>query len=201
MFPLEFYQHLTPDLRSPCCCGPNCTTLKYKTWWYQVAQHISWSQVHPVRIKMLRRKWRERKSMDSQWCIQKDHGEWGGLKTAYIATKTKIPNMEQDYHGQLITNVQRNTPIFFLRFYFILFNFKIHAVSSPGTNEQRELLFSLPLWYKQPYHTKQQGEPELTEGTWLQLMCCAPSQSRCPKFQSNWGLGGIPEYTGEDGED
>ena len=27
--------------------------------------------------------------------------------------------------------------------------------------------------------------PELTEGTWLQLMCCAPSRLRCPKFQSN----------------
>ena len=48
------------------------------------------------------------------------------------------------------------------------------------------------------------GEPELTEGTWLQLMCCAPSRSRCPKFQSN-GVHGvhkdIPEYTGGDGED
>ena len=28
-----------------------------------------------VRIKMLRRKWREGESMNSQWCIQKDHGE------------------------------------------------------------------------------------------------------------------------------
>ena len=48
------------------------------------------------------------------------------------------------------------------------------------------------------------GEPELTEGTWLQLMCCAPSQSRCPKFRSNGVHGvydGIPEYTGEDGAD
>ena len=47
-------------------------------------------------------------------------------------------------------------------------------------------------------------EPELAEGTWLQLMCCAPSWSHCPKFRSNGvhGVyGGIPEYTGEDGED
>ena len=38
------------------------------------------------------------------------------------------------------------------------------------------------------------------EGTWLQLMCCAPSQSRCPQFWSNevHGVyGGIPEYTRE----
>ena len=44
----------------------------------------------------------------------------------------------------------------------------------------------------------------MTEGTWLQLMCCAPSRSRCPKFRSN-GVHGvykdILEYTGEDGED
>ena len=45
------------------------------------------------------------------------------------------------------------------------------------------------------------GEPELREGTWLQLMCCAPSRSRCPRFQSNGDHGGIPEYTGEDGGD
>ena len=48
------------------------------------------------------------------------------------------------------------------------------------------------------------GELELTEGTWLQLMCCAPSRSRCPKFWSNGIHGvysGILEYTGEDGED
>ena len=45
------------------------------------------------------------------------------------------------------------------------------------------------------------GEPELTEGTWLQLMCCAPSRSRCPKFRSNGVHNGIPEYSGEDGED
>ena len=45
------------------------------------------------------------------------------------------------------------------------------------------------------------GEPELTEGTWLQLMCCAPSRSRCPKFQSNGVHEGIPEYSGGDGED
>ena len=32
-------------------------------------------QVKSVRIKMLRRKWRERESMNSQWCIQKNHGE------------------------------------------------------------------------------------------------------------------------------
>ena len=34
-------------------------------------------------------------------------------------------------------------------------------------------------------------------------MCCAPSQSRCPKFRSNGVHGvcdGIPEYTREDGE-
>ena len=47
------------------------------------------------------------------------------------------------------------------------------------------------------------GEPELMEGTWLQLMCCAPSRSRCPKFRSN-GVHefheGIPEYSGEDGD-
>ena len=65
-------------------------------------------------------------------------------------------------------------------------------------------------------HSKSQGvkwqdttwslsrEPELTEGTWLQLMCCAPSRSRCPKFWSN-GVRefheGILEYSGEDGED
>ena len=48
------------------------------------------------------------------------------------------------------------------------------------------------------------GEPELTEGTWLQLMCCTPSRSRCPKFRSNRVHGfheGIPEFSGEDGED
>ena len=45
------------------------------------------------------------------------------------------------------------------------------------------------------------GELELMEGTWLQLMCCPPSRSRCPKFWSNGVHGGIPEYTGEDGED
>ena len=47
-------------------------------------------------------------------------------------------------------------------------------------------------------------EPELTEGTWLQLMCCTPSRLHCLKFQSN-GVHGvykdIPEYTGGDGED
>ena len=41
-------------------------------------------------------------------------------------------------------------------------------------------------------------KPELMEGTWLQLMCCAPSRLRCPRFQSNRDHGGIPEYTGED---
>ena len=48
------------------------------------------------------------------------------------------------------------------------------------------------------------GEPELTEGTWLQLMCCTPSQSRCLKFRSN-GVhrvyDDIPEQNGGDGED
>ena len=47
-------------------------------------------------------------------------------------------------------------------------------------------------------------EPELTEGTWLQLMCCAPSRSCCPKIRSNRVHGfheGIPEYSGADGED
>ena len=48
------------------------------------------------------------------------------------------------------------------------------------------------------------GEPELMKGTWLQLMCCAPSRLCCPKFWSN-GVHGvyedIPEYTGGDGED
>ena len=44
-------------------------------------------------------------------------------------------------------------------------------------------------------------EPELTEGTWLQLMCCAPSRSHCPKFRSNRVYKGIPEYSGGDGED
>ena len=39
------------------------------------------------------------------------------------------------------------------------------------------------------------GEPELTEGTWLQLMCCAPSRSCCPKFQSNRVYEGILEFT------
>ena len=47
-------------------------------------------------------------------------------------------------------------------------------------------------------------EPELTEGTWLQLMCCAPSRSCCLKFRSN-GVHGVYEgilgYTGEDGVD
>ena len=38
------------------------------------------------------------------------------------------------------------------------------------------------------------------EGTWLQLMCCTPSRSRCPKFRSNGVYEGIPEYTGEDRE-
>ena len=48
------------------------------------------------------------------------------------------------------------------------------------------------------------GEPELTEGTWLQLMCCTPSRSHCPKFQGNRVhrvYNGISEYTGEDRED
>ena len=48
------------------------------------------------------------------------------------------------------------------------------------------------------------GEPELTEGTWLQLMCCAPSRSRYPKFWSNGVHGfheGILEYSRADGED
>ena len=75
----------------------------------------------PVRIKMLRRKWRERKSMDSQWCIQKHHGEWGGLKTAYIATKTEIPNMELDYHEP--QTFKGTLPYFswgFISFYSIL---------------------------------------------------------------------------------
>ena len=48
------------------------------------------------------------------------------------------------------------------------------------------------------------GELELMEGTWLQLMCCAPSRSHCPKFRSN-GVHrvheGILEYSGEDRED
>ena len=54
------------------------------------------------------------------------------------------------------------------------------------------------------HYMEMSGEPELTEGTWLQLMCCAPSRSRCPKFQGNGVHGvyeGILEYTGEDGED
>ena len=54
------------------------------------------------------------------------------------------------------------------------------------------------------HYTELSGEPELTEETWLQLMCCAPSQSHCPKFRGNGGHGDyedIPEYTGGDGED
>ena len=34
-------------------------------------------------------------------------------------------------------------------------------------------------------------EPELTEGTWLRLMCYAHLQSHCPKFWSN----GFTEFT------
>ena len=34
------------------------------------------------------------------------------------------------------------------------------------------------------------GEPELTEGTWLQLMCCIPSRLCCPKFRSS-GVHGV----------
>ena len=45
------------------------------------------------------------------------------------------------------------------------------------------------------------GEPESMEGTWLQLMCYAPSRSCCPKFWSNGVHGDIPEYTGENGGD
>ena len=54
------------------------------------------------------------------------------------------------------------------------------------------------------HYTEMSGELELTEGTWLQLMCCTPSRLRCPKFQSNRVRGvyeSILEYTGEDGED
>ena len=43
----------------------------------------------------------------------------------------------------------------------------------------------------------------MAEGTWLQLMCCAPSRSCCPKFRGNGVHGvydGILEYTGEDRE-
>ena len=36
------------------------------------------------------------------------------------------------------------------------------------------------------------GELELTEGTWLQLMCCAPSRLRCPKF---WVITEFMEFT------
>ena len=47
-------------------------------------------------------------------------------------------------------------------------------------------------------------EPELTEGTWLQLMCCTPSRPCCLKFWGN-GVHGvhecIPEYSGGDGVD
>ena len=48
------------------------------------------------------------------------------------------------------------------------------------------------------------GVPELMEGTWLQLMCYAPSRSHCPKFWSNRVHGvykDIPGYTREDEED
>ena len=81
-----------------------------------------------VRIKILRRKWRERKSKNSQWCIQKDHGELEDLKTAYIATKIEIPNMELKYHGQSTMDIQKNTPIIFLRFFLILFDFNNHFI-------------------------------------------------------------------------
>ena len=37
------------------------------------------------------------------------------------------------------------------------------------------------------------GERELMEGTWLQLMCCAPSRSCCPKFRSN-GIHGVYDW-------
>ena len=36
-------------------------------------------------------------------------------------------------------------------------------------------------------------------GTWLQLMCCVPSQLHCPKFQSDGENRGNLEITGEDG--
>ena len=43
------------------------------------------------------------------------------------------------------------------------------------------------------------GGPDLgMEGTWLQLMCYAPSQLRCPKFRSSRVTRGIPESIGKD---
>ena len=81
-----------------------------------------------VRIKILRRKWRERESKNSQWCIQKDHSELEDLKTAYIVTKIKIPNMELKYHGQSTMDIQKNTPRIVLQFYLILFDFNIHFI-------------------------------------------------------------------------
>ena len=39
----------TLDLCSP-CCSFDCAILKYRTWQFQVAKHISWSQVHPCHL-------------------------------------------------------------------------------------------------------------------------------------------------------
>ena len=81
-----------------------------------------------VRIKILRRKWRERESKNSQWCIQKDHGELEDLKTAYIAIKMEVPNMKLKYHEKSTMDIQKNTPTIFLQFYWILFGFNIYFI-------------------------------------------------------------------------
>ena len=53
---------------------------------------------------------------------------WKTTKTAYIATKTKTPNMELKYYGQSTMGIQKNTPTIFLQFYLILFYFNSHFI-------------------------------------------------------------------------
>ena len=65
--------------------------------------------------------------------------------------------------------------------------------ASPGLNDPGENIVLLRERVKWQNTTRSwSGEPELTEGTWLQLMCCAPSHSHCPKFRSN-GVHGVYE--------
>ena len=67
-----------------------------------------------VRIKILRRSGERGRVRTHSGAYRRTVVSWKTSKTAYIATKIKIINMELKHHGKSTVDIQKNTPTIFL---------------------------------------------------------------------------------------
>ena len=80
-----------------------------------------------VRIKILRRCGERGRVRTHSGAYRRTMVSWKTSKLHILQPKSKF-NMELNYHGQSIVDIQKNTPTNFLRFYLILFYFNNHFI-------------------------------------------------------------------------